>query len=301
MSAASPVLTVDVEDWFHVCGHPVYSDPSSWDGFAKRVHVGTGRLLDLLASSGATATFFCLGWIARKSPSLVRRIAEAGHDVGCHGDLHRRVYEMSREEFRSDLVRARDTLAEILGREVVLFRAPEWSMRSASNPAFEILAEEGFRLDSSLSNARPIGDRANPTSPAWIETKAGEILEVPPLPGTFFGRPASFGGGVCARLTRESRISAAIERSAAAGVPPVLYCHPWELDPEHPRMPGLGPILSLVKFAGRRRTEPRLARWLARHRFQPLSAVLAAHESVRSRAREAREVRPPEPRADAAA
>ena len=268
-----PILTVDVEDWFHLCGHRAYSEPGSWAGREKRVHVGIERILALLEGSGSTATFFVLGWIARQSPALVTRIADAGHEVGCHGDLHRRVFEMTPEEFREDVRKSRDSLQDIVGQPVTSFRAAEWSMKSAANPAFAVLAAEGFTVDSSLTTAPPVGESSNPVRPTVLETSAGPVLEVPPLMGTFFGRRAMWGGGVCARMTRESRVSAAIERSLAVGVPPVLYAHPWEFDDAHPPMPGLSPVERLVHFAGRRRTEGRWRRLLARYRFQPISSA----------------------------
>jgi polysaccharide deacetylase family protein (PEP-CTERM system associated) len=262
-----------VEDWFHVCGHRAYSDPDTWAGREKRVHVGVERILALLDGSGSTATFFVLGWIARQSPALVRRIAGAGHEIACHGDRHRRIFEMTLEELREDLQESRDSLQGIVGKPVTSFRAPEWSMKSAANPAFAVLAEEGFTLDSSLTTAPPVGEPSNPERPATLETASGPILEVPPLMGTFFGFRAMWGGGVCARLTRESRVSAAIERALADGVPPVLYAHPWEFDDAHPPMPGLSPVERLVHFAGRTRTEGRWRRLLSRYRFRPISSA----------------------------
>lgn len=270
-----PVLTVDVEDWFHICGHAEYSDPGTWDARPSRVEEGVERILGLLAPTDSRATFFVLGWVARKVPGVVRRIAEAGHEIGCHGDLHRRVAEMSPEEFRADVVRSRDVLQELLGRRVTAFRSPEWSMRTTDNPALAILVEEGFALDSSLVDAPPVGVAGNPTRPVVIRTPSGPILEVPPLMGTFFFRRALWGGGVCMRLTRFSRVNRAIERALADGSSPVLYCHPWEFDDAHPPMPGLTIVERLVKFAGRHRTEGRLKVWLSRHTFAPLSSVAA--------------------------
>jgi polysaccharide deacetylase family protein (PEP-CTERM system associated) len=278
-----PILTVDVEDWFHVCGHAGYADPATWAAREKRVDVGTDRILGLLAGTASKATFFVLGWIARQSPALVRRIADAGHEVACHGDTHRRVFEMTLPEFRDELRRSRDTLQEILGRPVTAFRAPEWSMLRADNPACSVHGEEGLTLDSSLTAAPPVGDPANPTQPAVLTTGSGPILEVSPLMGTFFGRRAMWGGGVCARLTRESRIANAVERSLAAGVPPVLYAHPWEFDPEHPAMPGLSTVQRLVHFAGRRRTEERWARWLTRWTFAPISSARVEEEEKKEK------------------
>ena len=270
-----PVLTVDVEDWFHVCGHPVYADPATWDARPSRVEQGVDRILELLAPTGSRATFFVLGWVARKAPDAVRRIALAGHEIGCHGDLHRRLFEMSPGEFRADLVRSRNALEDLLGRRVTSYRAPEWSMRTLGNPALAVLVEEGFAIDSSLVAAAPVGLPGNPTRPMTIRTPSGPILEVPPMMGTFFLRRAIWGGGVCMRMSRFSRVNAAFERSLADGVPPVLYCHPWEFDDAHPPMPGLGLVGRLVKFAGRRRTEERLSTWLERYTFAPISSVAA--------------------------
>ncbi|HSB35939.1 MAG TPA: polysaccharide deacetylase family protein, partial [Thermoanaerobaculia bacterium] len=177
--AVFPVLTVDVEEWFHVCGNPAYADPATWDGRESRVERGVEKILELLAPTPSRATFFVLGWIARKHPEMVRRIAAAGHEVGCHGDLHRRVFELTPEGFRADVVRGRDTLQEIAGARVMAYRAPEWSMRTADNPAFAILVEEGFTFDSSLADAPPVGVRGNPTRPTLLRTPSGPILEVP--------------------------------------------------------------------------------------------------------------------------
>jgi polysaccharide deacetylase family protein (PEP-CTERM system associated) len=278
-----PILTVDVEEWFHVCGEPRYTGgPDSWETQVKRVHVGTERILTLLGGTGSFATFFVLGWVARKSPSLVRRIAEAGHEIGCHGDLHRRVFEMSLPELREDVRRARETLEDLIGGGVQSYRAPEWSMRTPDNPALEVLVEEGFRVDSSLVPAPPVGLATNPDRPVRIETAAGPILEVPPLMGTFFFRRAILGGGVCARMSRFSRVLGAVDTSLARGVPPVLYVHPWELDDAHPRM-RLSPVGTLVHFAGRRRVAARLERLLARYTFRPIASLLAERVAAPAR------------------
>jgi hypothetical protein len=153
-------------------------------------------------------------------------------------------------------------------------------MRSAKNPAFAVLVEEGFTRDSSLTTAPQVGDRSNPGGPAILETASGPIMEVPPLMGTFFGFRAMWGGGVCARLTRESRVVAAIDRAIANGIPPVLYAHPWEFDDAHPPMPGLSPVQRLVHFAGRRRTEGRWRRLLARHRCKPIASIRAGEGEI---------------------
>lgn len=270
MPGASLVLTVDVEEWFHVCGHPTYDVPERWETFPSRVVPSTERILELLERASSHATFYVLGWVARRPPGLVRRIAEAGHEIGCHGDLHRRANTMNEEEFRADLRAARAALEEAGGAPVTAYRAPEWSLRSTSSPHLPTLVEEGFRIDSSLLAVPPIGDLGNPVRPTVLSTSAGELLEVPPLVGTFLGRPAMLGGGWTSRFSREGRVAAAVEAALSRDESPVLYLHPWEVDEEHPSME-LSPIARLVPFGGRGRVVPRLTRLLSRHRSSSLA------------------------------
>ncbi len=268
-----PILTVDVEEWFHVCGHPEYADPALWDRLESRVGPLVDGILASLEGTTSRATFFVLGWVARKSPALVRSILAAGHEVGCHGDLHRRLFEISDGEFREDVRQAKGTLEDLLSAAVTSYRAPEWSMRTADNPKLSVLVEEGFRVDSSLVAAPPVGSLSNPRGPVHIETPSGPILEVPPLVGSFFFRRAILGGGVCSRMSRFSRVVAAIEAERTAGRPAVLYIHPWELDSGHPPM-RLSLVGNLVHFAGRARTGPRVAALLKRYRFGPVTSAL---------------------------
>ena len=275
MSGPSLVLTVDVEEWFHVCGHPVYDVPDRWDSFPSRVVPSTDRILDLLDRTTSHATFFILGWIARRYPELVRRIEAAGHEIGCHGDLHRRANTMATQEFRDDLRAARAALESTCTAPVTAYRAPEWSLRSTASPHLATLVEEGFRVDSSLLAVPPIGEPGNPRRPTVLSTPAGSLLEVPPLVGTFFGRAAMLGGGWTSRLSREARVAAAVDATLAAGHSPVLYLHPWEVDGEHPPME-LSPLARLVHFGGRGRVVPRLSRLLSRHRAHSLAEAFPA-------------------------
>lgn len=267
-----PILTIDVEEWFHVCGHPLYSDPARWAGFDKRLHVTLRRILAALEGTSSTATFFVLGWVARSSPGLVREIVAAGHEVGCHGDEHRRVWEMSLPEFRSDLDRAKKSLEDVTGGPVRSFRAPEWSMRTPENPAFTVLAEQGFDVDSSLMAVPPLGPVTNPRKPTRLETPAGSILELPPLTGTYLRVPAMMGGGWTSRISRAERLFYLIENACGRGEFPVLYFHPWEFDPEHPEMK-LAFTAKVVHFAGTTRVPARFSRLLERFRFTSMASA----------------------------
>ena len=275
MPIARLVLTVDVEEWFHVCGHPTYDRPDRWDSFPSRVVPSTERILSLLEGTSSRATFFVLGWIARRHPGLVQRIAAAGHEIGCHGDLHRRANTMSPDEFRADLRAARAALEAAADVRVTAYRAPEWSLRTTASPHLATLAGEGFTIDSSLLAVPPIGDLGNPLRPTVLHTQAGDLLEVPPLVGTFLGQPAMLGGGWTSRLSREARVAAAADELLARGESPVFYLHPWEVDEEHPRMQ-LSPVARLVHFGGRGRVVPRLTRLLERHRSASLSEAFPA-------------------------
>lgn len=274
------VLTVDVEEWFHVCGHPTYDVPDRWESFPSRVVPSTERLLDILDGASSRATFFVVGWVARRHPGLVRQIADAGHEIACHGDLHRRAGTMTVAEFRADLRAARAALEDAAAAPVVAFRAPEWSLKSTESPHLATLVEEGFRVDSSLLAVPPIGDIGNPLRPTVLHTRAGALLEVPPLVGTFFGQAAMLGGGWTSRLSREARVVRAVDEALGRGESPVLYVHPWEADEAHPSM-DLPAVARLVHFGGRGRVVPRLARMLARHPSASLAEALPADEFLR--------------------
>ena len=182
---------------------------------------------------------------------------------------------MSHEEFRADLRAARASLEDASGQAVTAFRAPEWSLRSTTSPHLSTLVEEGFRVDSSLLAVPPIGDIGNPLRATVLTTPAGDLLEVPPLVGTFFGQPAMLGGGWTSRLSRDARVARAVDGALEKGSTPVLYLHPWEVDDAHPPM-DLPPVARLVHFGGRQRVVPRLSRLLARHRSASLAEAFPA-------------------------
>jgi polysaccharide deacetylase family protein (PEP-CTERM system associated) len=229
-------LTVDVEEWFHICGVPELASPARWDTLPSRVVSNTDRLLDLLASADVHATFFVLGWVAERHPALVARIRAAGHEVGCHSHLHRRVYELGAEAFAEDLQRARAALAAAGAPDVSCYRAPEWSINDRAPWALDELAAQGIRVDSSRAPMRVVGNPDYPQQPHTLETSAGPVIEVPPAVCRWFGQQVPFGGGWGLRMSRPSRVVAEIDRRNAAGIPVTLWVHPWELDPDPPRV-----------------------------------------------------------------
>ena len=143
-------LTIDVEDYYHVSAFEKCVRRSEWDNYESRVVASTRRILRLLERAEVRATFFVLGWVADHHPQLVHEIAEAGHEIACHGYWHQLVYHQSPSEFRRDIRRARDVLEQIVARPVVAYRAPSFSITRASTWALDVLIEEGFTLDSSI-------------------------------------------------------------------------------------------------------------------------------------------------------
>jgi polysaccharide deacetylase family protein (PEP-CTERM system associated) len=230
-------LTVDVEEWFHICGVGGPLAPENWSALPSRVEQTTRLLLEDLDRAGVRATFFVLGWVAGRHPRLVADIQAAGHEVGSHGFSHTRVYELTPASFAAELADSRRVLRQAGVAAPVAFRAPEWSMtREASLWGFETLAAAGFRVDASLAPLRMVGDVRGPRGPHVRSTGAGDVLEVPPLVADRFGQVMPLGWGWGLRMSSTRRVLRTIERANAHGLPAVLTVHPWELDPDPPRV-----------------------------------------------------------------
>lgn len=265
---AEHCFTVDVEDYFQVNAFEAVVPRESWDDFAPRIHLGTDLLLDLLARHSTKGTFFTLGWVARRHPDLVRRIVTAGHELASHGFWHRRVTELTPEEFRKDLRESKEALEEVSGREVVGFRAPSFSIVPGREWALDILLEEGFRYDSSLFPIRRpgYGYPGAPTTPHMIDRPAGRLLELPPATLQKFTMRIPAAGGGYFRQFPYRVTSSAFRQADKRGETGMFYIHPWELDPSQPRV--AVPALTRIRhYRGLEKTLPRLERLLAEFRF----------------------------------
>jgi hypothetical protein len=220
-------------------------------------------LFSAIAREGHRATFFFLGWIAERYPDLVRESVRRGHEVGVHGDLHRRADEMNMEEFRADLLEASAKIERAGAPPPRVHRAAEWSIRRAEDPALSVLAREGFACDASMTRVPPLGNAANHPGPQRIRFGAGPaIVEMPPLTGPGFGRSLLMGGGWAFRMFSRDRLAGVENAFRDAGWPAVFTFHPWEVDPDHPPMEGISPLARLVHFYRRDSTLERLERWL---------------------------------------
>ena len=241
-------LSVDVEDWFHVGAFEQTISRSSWDGLTHRVERNTDAVLALFAEAGVSATFFTLGWVAERYPALMRRIAEAGHEVASHGYDHARVFTLSPEAFRADLRRSRALLEDASGQRVIGYRAPSFSIDHRAPWAHGILAEEGYRYSSSVAPIRH-DHYGWPESPrcAWRPVAGRDLLELPVTTAEFGGRRLAAGGGGFFRLLPYGFSRWAIRQvNGREQRPAIIYFHPWEIDPDQPRVAG-APLRSRLR------------------------------------------------------
>lgn len=233
-------LTVDVEDYFHVQAFAKYIDRRDWDHYPSRVVANTHRILRMLHDRQVRGTFFILGWVADRHPDLVKDIQHDGHEVGCHSYHHRLIYEMTPDEFRADLKRATEIIGSITGDPVNSFRAPSFSITEESLWALDILAEEGYRHDSSIFPVHhdaygiPGADRF----PHAIQRPAGTLYEFPPSVHRLWKYNLPVAGGGYFRLYPLSLTLYCLRQiNRRHNQPFVFYLHPWELDPGQPRLP----------------------------------------------------------------
>jgi polysaccharide deacetylase family protein (PEP-CTERM system associated) len=227
------LFSVDVEDWFH---NNFTSAPRlDVTAFERRVEVGVERLIEALAACDSRGTFFVLGNVAEEHPALVKRIANAGHEIGSHALSHTLLYEQRPDEVARDLAKARALLQDLSGQPVFGFRAPSWSITSRNLWALDVVAEAGFRYDSSIFPAENYmyGIRGAPVDPYRVHTRAGNTLvEIPPA--TLSLGPARFGvaGGFYLRVLPLWVHTHALRAALARGAPFLAYAHPREFDPE---------------------------------------------------------------------
>ena len=271
MSERTPVnaFTVDWEDWYQ----GLEIDMDYWDGFADRLSVGTERLLALLADADVRATFFVLGRAAESAPALLRQIRDAGHEIGTHGYSHRFVYDLSAEQFRRELRLSMSIIEDVLGTRCVLgHRAPFFSIVKGTEWAFDIMREEGLQYDSSVF---PVQNYRYgiPDAPRWPYEACSGLVEFPPSTWRVAGQNIPVAGGAYFRIFPYNLIGSALRRINDLGRPAAFYIHPWELDPDHPRL-DLPRRVSLTHYWNLEQTEARLRRLLHDFPFAPMVEVL---------------------------
>lgn len=271
-------MTVDVEDYFQVSAFEGHVSRTEWTSFESRVCRTTDRLLQLFDEAGVVGTFFVLGWVAERFPDLVRRIAAHGHEIASHGYAHRQVHDQTPAEFAEDLRRARGVLESVSGRPVLGYRAPSYSITTRSMWAFDVLVDQGYAYDASVF---PIhhdryGIPQSPRHPYRVNREAGSLWELPGSTVRIGGQNLPIGGGGYFRLLPYAwtrRGIAHVNRNE--GKPVMFYLHPWEIDPDQPRMGG--PLLSRFRhYRNLHKTEARLVRLLNEFKFGTALSMLSA-------------------------
>lgn len=275
-------FTVDVEEYFQVSALEVVTSRSAWDSYESRVESSIAILLDVLAAYGARGTFFVLGWLAERRPSLVRRIAAQNHEIASHGMDHRRITECTPSEFRESVQTSKRLLEDLSGVAVTGFRAPSFSLVPGLEWALDVLLEEGYCYDSSLFpvRRRGYGYPNAQRDPHWIERPNGmRIGEFPPATLRQLGVNLPAGGGAYFRLFPPAMIEAAFAACEQRGVAGTFYIHPWELDPAQPRF--RVPFTTRTRhYGGLHGTLPRLKNLLSRFRFTDTMAESLARMTV---------------------
>jgi len=268
------LLTIDVEDWFHILDAPEGApDRPEWSALESRVESNTHRLLDLLDSANAGATFFVLGWVAQQFPRLIRTIHERGFEVGSHGHDHVLVHQLTPEEFTEDLRRSLAAIQDATGQPVTSYRAAGFSITPKEKWAFDILGDHGITVDASLfpGTHGHGGFPLNSCAPFLLRTSQGTVLREFPIAATRIGgRTVAFGGGGYLRLLPLRLLHRWIRQLNAEEVPATIYLHPREIDPAQPRMDQLPWIRRFKYYVNLDTTETKLKSLLAQHRFLSL-------------------------------
>jgi polysaccharide deacetylase family protein (PEP-CTERM system associated) len=277
MEVTTNALTIDVEDYFQVAALAEAVDRDDWSAMEYRVEANTDRLLDLFSQRGVKATFFTLGWVAERSPELVRRIQKAGHEIASHGYSHQLVYQQTPEVFREETRKSKQILEDITGEAVTGYRAASYSITAQSRWALDILCEEGFTWDSSIFPVHHdrYGMPGTPHEPYRLEAPGGGTLIEFPLSTCPLGNyRLPIAGGGYFRLYPYWLSRWGLGKINRAGQPFIFYLHPWEIDTGQPRLK-VKPLSRFRHYNNLNKCMGRLEQLLEDFRFGSVSDVLS--------------------------
>jgi polysaccharide deacetylase family protein (PEP-CTERM system associated) len=267
-------FTIDVEEYFHVSALEGVVARHTWDSLPQRAAESTRHIAEMMAETGSRGTMFVLGWLAMRQPSLIRDLAQAGHEIASHGMDHRRVTTQNQAEFRESVRRSKGLLEEITGQPVLGFRAPSYSIVRGTEWALDILGEEGYLYDSSLYPVRRKGyGFPGGLRDPHLLTRSKPLHEVPPATLRLLGCNLPAGGGGYFRLLPYQLLQLAFEQAERRGQPATFYIHPWEIDSMQPRFK-VGTLTRIRHYRGLDRTATRLKRLLRQYRFAPIAENL---------------------------
>lgn len=278
-------LSVDVEDWFQVGAFETVIPRSDWDGLALRVEDNVARILDLFAAAEVKATFFTLGWVAQRQPATIRRIVDAGHELASHGWDHARVFALDRARFADDIARARGVLEDAGGTAITGYRAPSFSIDARTPWAYDVLAEHGYTYSSSV--APVVHDHygwRNAPRFAFCPLAASPLVELPVTTAMLGGRRLAAGGGGFFRVLPYAFTRWAIRQvNGEERRPAMFYFHPWEIDPDQPRVPN-APLRSRLRhYTNLTRMADKLADLLREFSWDRMDVVARAEAPLATR------------------
>lgn len=273
-------MTVDVEDYYHVAAFANVIKPSEWDQWPSRVEANTDKLLQLFDAANIKITFFILGWVAEKYPELVKRIQAQGHEIASHGYSHQLIYRQTPDVFRAETAKSKQILEDLTQVPVIGYRAASYSITHKSLWALDILAELGFTWDSSIFPTRHdnYGIPGSPEEPYTIITSSGaRLTEFPLTTAKVLGQSVPAAGGGYFRqypyvLSRWLFDRASLNQSK----PQIFYLHPWEIDPEQPRVPNASWFSNFRHYTNLKRCLPRLERMIKDFQFGTISQSLGS-------------------------
>jgi len=277
-NAVVNALTIDVEDYFHVSAFERIVERSTWDERAHRVEANIDRILDILDGAGVHATFFTLGWIGERYPEMVQRIVAQGHELASHGYAHERATALEPDAFSADVVLAKAVLEDVAGAEVQGYRAPSFSIGEKNRWAYDCLAEAGYRYSSSIY---PIlhDHYGCPDAPRFTHDVGTGLVEVPITTARWLRKNWPAGGGGYFRLMPYAVSRWLIQRvNTIDGESAIFYFHPWELDPEQPRMDGVDATTRFRHYVNLHRTAGRLCHLLRDFRWDRMDCVVLGEQ-----------------------
>jgi len=266
------ILTFDVEDWFHVLDNPETKDEKQWIQLESRIHQNMDKIFELLDKHDQKATFFSIGWVARKYPEILKRINSLGYEIASHSDMHQLAYEFNREEFRQDLDRSVKSIEDVIGKKVKAYRAPGFSLMQENKWVFEELIKNGIEMDCSVFPAKRAHggfEEFGYAEPAYIEVGGARIKEFPINIYPLFGKNIIFSGGGYFRLTPYPLMRYFMNNSKYV----MTYLHPRDFDVEQPMIEGLSVFRKFKSYVGLKGSERKLDNLIKDYNFVDLNTA----------------------------
>lgn len=268
------LLTIDLEDYYHVSGMADIAPFEKWDSVESRIEKNVDILLEALGET--KATFFVLGWVAEKYPGLIRKIVESGHEIASHGRNHKLITQMTKEEFSNDLEASIKLLEDLTGKPIIGYRAPSFSITEQTLWAFEVMANQGLKYDSSIYpiKRRRGGVAKAELKPFILKTSSGEITEFPLTVWSLLGKKIPVGGGGFFRLYPYWMTKSLIKNINSAGRPAIVYLHPWEFDFRQPHLKSIFSRNGFNHYIGLKSTSEKLRKLLLDFKFTTIKDYL---------------------------